>query len=142
MSNLAQSLKAEIQRISRRELKASVSPIRASTIVLKKTVANLEKRIAVLEPIKSVFSQLRHPLRTSRSRQKLQGKSGSQRRASERSETSFGLSQADFGKLIGVSSQNVFVMEHKEGRLNVRKKTVASLLAIKGLGRREAKNRL
>ena len=49
MPNLAQSLKAEIQRISRREIKSSVTPIHASNVALKKSVAELKKRIASLE---------------------------------------------------------------------------------------------
>ena len=46
MPNLAQSLKAEIQRISRREIKSSVTPIHASNVALKKSVAELKKRIS------------------------------------------------------------------------------------------------
>ncbi len=33
-------------------------------------------------------------------------------------------------------------MEHKEGRLRVRPKTMASLLAIRGIGKQDAKGRL
>ena len=43
MPNLSQALKAEISRISRREIKSSVIPIHASNVVLKKAVAEQEK---------------------------------------------------------------------------------------------------
>ena len=33
-------------------------------------------------------------------------------------------------------------MEHKQGRLKVRKATLANILAVKGIGKREAKARL
>jgi len=53
-----------------------------------------------------------------------------------------GLSQADFGKLAGVTTGAVYLWENKEEPLNLREKTKAALLSIKGMGAREAKERI
>ena len=53
-----------------------------------------------------------------------------------------GLSQADFGKLPGVTTGAVYLWESKDGPLNLREKTKAALVSIKGMGAREAKEKL
>jgi len=52
------------------------------------------------------------------------------------------LSQADFGKLLGTTAHSVYLWEKKAGVLNLRDKTKAAILSIKGLGAREAKEKL
>ena len=49
MANVAKVLKEEIARISRKETKAAVSSIGKSQTSLKKTVADLKRRLASLE---------------------------------------------------------------------------------------------
>src|SRR5271157_2566513 len=49
MPNIAQVLKAEIGRISRREIKDSLIRIHDSNVSLKKTVLDLKRKIAALE---------------------------------------------------------------------------------------------
>ena len=49
MSNIAQVLKSEIIRLSRKEVRAAANPLRSSNFILKKTVAELKKRVGALE---------------------------------------------------------------------------------------------
>ena len=144
MPSIAQALKAEIVRISRKEIKASVDSIHKTNVGLKKTVAEFKKKIIALEAenknLKSfskkfedqkpeVTPEVAEKVRfTSKSIIKLRGK--------------LGLTQEQFGKIIGVSSQNVHALEHKDGRLKFRSATLANLLSVRGLGKREAKKRL
>jgi DNA-binding transcriptional regulator YiaG len=144
MSNVAQALKDEIIRISHKEIKASVNPIHKSSVNLKKTVADLKKKIGFLESenkrllksakiadeqVNNVSPEVAEKVRiTSKSIYKLR--------------TKLGLTQPSFAKLLGVSSQNVFALEHKEGRLRLRPKTLSNLLSIRDLGKREVKKRL
>jgi DNA-binding transcriptional regulator YiaG len=144
MPNLAQSLKAEIARVSRREIKLSITLVHRSNVALKKTIAELKKRIAALES-----GTIRHSGPRKNLALELSGvspESAGTLRITARSiralREKLGLSQDDFAKLLGISSQNVFVMEHKQGRLKVRKATLANILAVKGIGKREAKARL
>jgi len=52
------------------------------------------------------------------------------------------LSQADFGKLLGTTPHAVYLWEKKIGALNLRDKTKASLLSIRDLTVRDAKEKL
>lgn len=144
MSNIAQALKDEIIRISHKEIKASVNPIHKANVNLKKMVSDLKKKIAFLESenkrllksakiadeqVKNVSPEVAEKARlTSKSIYKLRAK--------------LGLTQPSFAKLLGVSSQNVFALEHKEGRLRLRPKTLSNLLFVRDLGKREAKKKL
>mgnify|MGYP002261406726 CR=1 FL=1 len=52
------------------------------------------------------------------------------------------LSQANFGKLLGTTPGTVYLWEKKEGALNLRDKTKAAILSIRGMRAREAKEKL
>ena len=52
------------------------------------------------------------------------------------------LTQEGFGKLVGVSSQNVYQWERKNGAIRVREATKAAILAMRDFGVREAKTKL
>lgn len=144
MQNLSQALKAEIQRISRREIKTSFRPIRSSTVGLKKTVAELRRKVATLE------SENKRLLSFQKAEQEklpqVSSEEAGKVRISSKSihalRNKLGLSQDDFAKLIDVSGQAVYAMEHKEGRLRFRGNTLNKILAIKGIGKREAQKRL
>ena len=144
MPNLAQSLKAEIQRISRKEIKSSLTSIRGSNAALKKTVTGLKKRVGSLEAEnrRLLSSHLAIQKQSSAPSPETTGKARITAKSIRLLRTKLGLSQKAFGKLIGVSSQNVLVMEHKEGRLKMRAKTQSNILSIKNIGKREAKKRL
>jgi DNA-binding transcriptional regulator YiaG len=144
MPNLAQSLKAEITRISRKEIKSSIIPLHHANVALKKTVAELKKRIAALESGNKPLSPSGKaaPERPGEALTEAAGKARITARSIKSLREKLDLSQDQFAKLIGISRQNVFVMEHKQGRLKVRKATLANILSIKDIGKREAKARL
>ena len=50
--------------------------------------------------------------------------------------------QADFGKLLGTTPGAVYLWEKKIGALNLRDKTKAAILSVRGLGAREAREKL
>ncbi len=143
MPTFAQSLKSEIQRLARREIKSSVTPIHASNVSLKKAVADLKKRMAVLEADTKRLISIQKP----RDRQPaLNPEEAGKVRITARSikalRNKLGITQVEFAKLIGVSGINVNLMEHKEGRLKFRGDTLGNILAVRGMGKREAKKRL
>jgi DNA-binding transcriptional regulator YiaG len=144
MPNLSQAIKAEIVRISRKEIKASVNPLRSSNFILKRTVAELNKRIAGLEAenkrlLSLSKNRMEQPLVSPEVAEKARITSKGVRKLREK----LGLSQDEFARLLGVSSQSVYAMEHKEGRrLRLRPATLANLLSVREMGKREAKSRL
>jgi DNA-binding transcriptional regulator YiaG len=145
MSNVAKVLKEEIARISKREAKSATQAIGKSTTWLRKTVADLKKRLSLLEKesrrLTAVMKkqQLESP-------QKPDTEEGKKARFSSRGiralRKKLRLSQADFGKLVGTTPGAVHLWERKEGALSLRDKTKAAILSVRGLRAREAKEKL
>ncbi|MDD5675494.1 MAG: hypothetical protein PHC61_15095 [Chitinivibrionales bacterium] len=144
MSNIAAALKAEIVRISRKEIKPVAKPLRTTGAYLRKTVAQLKKRIEVLE---SENKRLISFYKNAQEKQSaLSPEIAQKARVSSKNVASLrrklGLTLDGFSKLLGVSRQAIYTMEKKHGRLKLRSGTLANLLALRGVGRREAKRRL
>ena len=145
MSNVVKVLKAEIARISKKEAKSATQGIGKANTWLRKTVADLKKRLSLLEKesrrLTAVMKkqQLESP-------QKPDTEEGKKARFSSRGiralRKKLRLSQADFGKLVGTTPGAVHLWEKKDGALSLRDKTKAAILAIRGLGAREARKKL
>jgi DNA-binding transcriptional regulator YiaG len=146
MPNLAQILKAEIARISRRETNASVKPLRSASYVLKRNVAALKKRISVLESENKRLMALQNDLQEKKAEAQIAEVKENKVRVSSKSvkalRTKLGFSQDSFAKLLGVSGQAVYVMERKGGSLRLRTPTMTKFLSLRGIGTREAARRL
>ena len=143
--NIAQVLKAEISRISKREAKALSSPIRSATIQLKKTVAGLKSRMALLEKEVQRLTVLAVNLASTQpapaaeepgARGWISGKGVKSLRKK------LGVTQGEFGKLVGVSLSAVVQWESKSGMLKLRDKTKKAIMAIRGIGKAEARKKL
>jgi DNA-binding transcriptional regulator YiaG len=145
MSNVVKILKAEIARISKREAKIATQGIGKADTWLRKVVADLKKRVVLLEKENKHLTatmkkyQVESPL-------KPEAKEGRKARFTSRGIRSLRnrlrLSQADFGKLLGTTPYAVYLWEKKEGALRLRDKTKAALFSIRGLGAREAREKL
>ena len=138
MPNIGTVLKDEINRLSRKECRRQVEPTRKAIAqhrrdiaALKQQVAGLERQLALLarkgaaaaspaaapaRPVRFVAKGLR----------------------SQRSR--LGLSAAEFGKLLGVSAQSIYNWEREAA--HPRGEQLAKLAAVRGLGKREAAQRL
>jgi DNA-binding transcriptional regulator YiaG len=145
MSNVVNVLKAEITRISKKEAKNATQGIGKSTAWLRKTVADLKKRLVLLE------KENKHLVAALKKCQVAQPEKIDQEEGKKARFTSKGifalrkklrLSQADFGKLLGTTPHAVYLWEKKIGALNLRDKTMAAILSIRALGAREAKEKL
>jgi len=146
MPNLSQILKAEIARISRKETKASVKPLKSAGFILKRTVASLKKRIAALESENKRLTSLVNDLYEKNAEAQIAEVKDNKVRISSRTvkalRKKLGLSQDGFATLLGVSGQSVYVMEHRGGRLRLRTQTVVKFLSLRGIGKREAARKL
>jgi DNA-binding transcriptional regulator YiaG len=144
MSNVVKVLKAEIMRISRKEAKGATQGIGKTTTWLRKIVADLKKRVVLLEKEnkrlvatmrKYQVESLQKPdEETSKARLTSKGIRSLRRKLH--------LSQLDFGKLLGTTAHSVYLWERKEGALRLRDKTREALLSIRGLSAREARTKL
>lgn len=140
MPNIASVLKEEITRLARKEarsetqlLKKQSAQHRRDLAQLKRENGELKRRLAFVE--KQERKRLDRPARAD---------GGKQLRFSaewlKKHREKLGLSAADYAKLVGVSGLSIYNWEH--GKALPRKKQVAALAAIRGIGKREAERRL
>jgi DNA-binding transcriptional regulator YiaG len=145
MPNIAKVLKEEISRISRKEAKAAVRPIRSPSVKARRAVADLKRRVALLEKANNLLvkrlakmegGQPAAAAQAPAERAWISGKGIKSLRKR------LGLSQVEFAKLLGVSAMAVIRWEQKPGMLRLRAATKASVFSVRKLGAREARQRL
>ena len=145
MSNVVKILKAEIARISKKEAKSATHAIGKSNTWLRKTVADLKKRVLSLEQENKRLAAMIKKYQAAQP-EKVDQEEGKKARFASRGIQSLRkklrLSQADFGKLLGTTAHSVYLWEKKAGALNLRDKTKAAILSIRKLSAREAKEKL
>lgn len=135
MPNIASTLKEEITRLARKELKKNVEVLkknlaaqRSELVALKRSVANLEKQVRRLNKISSSHSNSDTDSEPStKLRFSAKGLFSQRKR--------LGLSAADLGKLLGVTAQSVYNWE--AGKTRPRPQQLESINAIKKLGKRQ-----
>ena len=146
MPNVMKVLKEEIARISRKEVKAAVAPIRRPSAKLRRHVANLKRRVAQLERETKRLHALLKTMETSRSAAASVPEAEQKARITAKGMRSLRrklrLSQAEFAALARVTGPAVAIWEGKEGPLRVRSTTRKAILALRGIGAREARKRL
>lgn len=142
MSNVVKILKTEIARISKKEAKSATQAIGKSNTWLRKSVADLKKRLALLEKEnKRLVAALKkfHVAQPEKADQKEGVKPRFTSRGIRALRKKLRLSQADFGTLLGTTPHAVYLWEKKEGVLNLRYKTKAAIFSIRKLNARQAK---
>ena len=143
MSNVITALKAEISRIARKEVKAAIAPIRKPANTTRLTLADLKRRVSALEQenkrLAALLSKVPQP-EPAEEPAKAKGWISGKGILSLRRK--LGLSQEAFAQLVGVSPNAVYQWEHKSGTLRLHEKTRAAMMAVRGLGAREAKAKL
>jgi DNA-binding transcriptional regulator YiaG len=138
MPNIAQVLKEEIARLSRREIRRQVQPLRGASTAhrrhiaaLKRQVAKLERQVVVLGR-RAAAAPSEAPSDAPRTRFVAKGLVSLRRR--------LGLSAGDLGRLLGVTGQSIYNWEAKKA--TPRAAQLAALAALRGVGKREVKRRL
>jgi DNA-binding transcriptional regulator YiaG len=143
MPNIAIALKAEIARISRKEIKGETEDFRKASAQYRAQIAALRRRIEVLEKqVKRASNGALVGAGTAHGSTEENG--GVRRRFSSARLSScrkkLGLSAADFGALIGVTGQSIYKWESGEAR--PRAKQLDAIASVRTLGKREAAARL
>ncbi|MCX6992642.1 MAG: helix-turn-helix domain-containing protein [Kiritimatiellaeota bacterium] len=143
MSTLMAVMKDEIRRIARKEIRAATAGLKKDQTKFRKAVAGLRRQT------KEHRSTIRQLLQVATKQVKMATtapEAGSKAwitiKGIRAQRKKLKLSQAQFGKLVGVSANTVLKWEHSSGTLKFRSRTRGALLAIRGLGVREARLRL
>ena len=141
MANLAAAIKDEIQRLARKEVKSqtgstkqAVAQYRREIANLKRQVRNQEQKITFLEAQEK--KRLEEPPTVEETAEGVRFSARSVKAQRER----LGLSAADYAKLVGVSSLTIYNWE--QGKTRPRQEQLAALVAVRGIGKRDALKRL
>jgi len=140
MSKIVHVLKQEITRLARKE-------VSAGTRVLKKANAQYRRDIAQLKRQAQALSRQVEYLTRQEGKRVYAGAAETgveSRRFSPRGLKShrerLGMSAADYGRLVGVTAQTIYNWE--QGKARPADPQLASLVGVRGLGKREAWQRL
>jgi DNA-binding transcriptional regulator YiaG len=141
MATLAIALKDEIRRLARKEIKAQTGTTARAVAQHRREIARLkrqqrenQKRISFLE------AQARKNLESRRVVADLNGDARFSARSVIAQRQRTGLSAANYAKLVGVSPLTIYNWEHNKSR--PRKEQFAALVALRGLGKRDAQAKL
>ena len=139
-SDLNRALKEEIERLAKKlirtqtqSMKSASTRHRSDIAELKRTVKELEKKVALLEKQESRRMAARPSVNLA------EGARFSPERLKRHRER-LGLSAADYAVLVGVHQITIYNWE--QGKSRPRKEQLAALVAVRSLGKREAQTRL
>jgi len=147
MSTLAQTIKDEIRRISRREIGLALSNFRRDHIALKKRLAEQKSRIFAIEKVNKELSKKQAAFGQD---QRVEAGSGQEAehvavyaRGIKSLRRRLGLSQIALATLVGMNRISIAHWEKKSGKLTIIKPEVRKrLMELKGMKKAEVMARL
>jgi DNA-binding transcriptional regulator YiaG len=143
MPNLGSMLKEEISRLSRKELRKHVEPLKKAVAMFRRDNAALKRQAADLA--RQVARLARHGGKAAPVVKPSEddGEVGKQRFTAGGLRTQrarMGLSAPELAKLVGVSAQSIYNWETEKA--TPRRAQFATLVAMRGWGKREARAKL
>ena len=138
MPNIAVVLKEEISRLAKKEVKANTSSTKGAVAQFRRDIAKLKRDVQSQQrALAFLKTQERKRLGQPQTNgeEELEGVRFSARSVKAQ-RARLKLSAADYGKLVGVSGLTIYHWEKGESR--PRQKQFAGLVAVRGIGRREA----
>ena len=143
MPNVAQVLKAEIERIAKKALRVEATSLKKASAAYRSDIAALKRRAHELEQAIRVLGKhlQKAPQATpaeSSPNEKSKVRFSAKSLASQRRR--LGLSAEDIGRLVGASGQSVYNWE--AGKARPRDSHIAAIAALKTLGRKAAATHL
>lgn len=140
MTNLASILKAEIVRVSRREVRDEIKSLKKTTATQRSEIAALKKRAQALEQLvrKLTRGMTKTVAASTDEVASPRYRFSAERLAANRKRLN--LSAADFGRLVGASGQSVYKWE--SGKVRPQAKQLTALAALKSIGKKQAQARL
>ena len=141
MANLAATIKEEIQRLARKEIKAQTGSTKQAVAQYRREIAHLKRQLrAQAKKIAFLEAQERKRLGQPQVAEKpAEGVRFSARSVKVQRER-LGFSAANYAKLVGVSELTIYNWE--QGKTRPRKEQLAALVAVRGIGKREASAKL
>ena len=140
MPNLMKELKSEISRLSRKEAKQVIAPVKKASANCRSLIAGLRKQIDVLQKEVAVLKRAAPKAdKAILAMHKPQGRFWITGKGLKALRKRLGLTQAQFGKLAGVSVPTVVNWEGSKGKAPIRlKAAIARLQTMRGMGKKQA----
>lgn len=146
MSNLVSSLKSEIVRLSRKEAKAAVDPLRKPSSAARKAIADIKRRLADMEKELGRVGVVLSKVQSAQPCQPCSSESPAsdvKMRITSRNvktlRSRLGLTASAFARLLGVTTKWVYIYEDKAGALKMRAATLKAFQAAKAMTAKEAR---
>lgn len=140
MPNIGSVIREEISRLSRKESRSQVDATRKATAQHRRDIAALKRQVSQLQ---RQLKQLSHRLLGAQPSVSADAPVKRVRfaaKALRAQRNRLGLSQAEFGTLLGVSGQSIYNWESESA--HPRAEQLAKLAALRKIGKREAAARL
>ena len=140
MANVMSALKSEISRLARKEAKREVAPVKKASANYRGLIAGLRKQ---LDALQGEVAALRRAAPKAEkflaSKTEPQGRFWITGKGVRALRKRLGLTQAQFGKLAGVSVPTVVKWEGSQGKAPIRlKAAIVRLQAMRGMGKKQA----
>ena len=142
MPNFVTAIKDEIRRLAKREIKVDTSSTKGAVAQFRRDIAQMKRELrAQAKEIAFLKAQERKRLGQPQPADEdvLEGVRFSARSAKAQRQR-LGLSQQDYARLVGVSSMTIYNWE--SGNSRPRSEQLAALVAVRGIGKREAMAKL
>lgn len=144
MTTFAKMFSEEIRRLARKEIRAAVSDLQSTNRKLKQANSQLQKRLAGME--RQLKKVAEGKLTTAKSVSKVEDALEQKVRITAKGIRSlrarWGVSQTDFARILGVSSQSIVNWEAKEGAISLRSRPRQAYLELRHIGARDARKLL
>jgi DNA-binding XRE family transcriptional regulator len=142
MANLQQAMRGEISRLARKELRTDLQSLHKIVSAQRSFIAQLRRRVDSLERALKAVAKQKKAVQSATSSGDIDGDRQLRFRAGGFAtlRQKLGLSAKDMGTLVGVSGLTIYKWE--KGETRPRAKQLPAIAAVRGLGKREAKERL
>lgn len=141
MSTFVVSLKEEIRRVARKEIRAQTGRTSRAVAQYRREIARLKRGQREQEKkLEFLAAQARKTLSAPAAASGLNGESRFSARSVRAQRRRTGLSAADYARLVGVTPLTIYNWEHNKSR--PRHGQFTALVALRGLGKREAQTKL
>ena len=140
MPNIAVTLRQEITRLARREIRSQTQGLRKASAQFRRDIAELKRHAS---EFKSEVARLERRVGKDAAPQITEADSAKVRFIAKgviSQRKRLGISAADYGKLIGVTGHTIYKWERGVSR--PRRAQLTALASVRGLGKREALARL
>ena len=139
MPNIMSALKSEISRLARKEAKQVVAPVKKASANYRGLIAGLRKQLDALQKEVAALRRAAPKAENALSvAQEPLGRFWITGKGVKALRKRLGLTQAQFGKLAGVSVPTVVKWEGTDGKVNLRKAAAGKLQELRGIGKRQA----